>query len=224
MDTYDPRTVFSSIDRNGRYAYANQPAILTWNLTRLAETLLPLVDEDKDKSTELLTEALQAVHPLYQKYSLQGMRAKIGLSTEDPGDQDLVNDLLWVMQDGQADFTLFFRRLSQAVKGESDAVRNLLEQDGAYGVWAKRWQKRLGQEGVPAEKIAMAMDKVNPIYIPRNHKVEEALSAATATEDIKPFTDLLNVITHPYDEDPGNVAYTQPAPETDTPYKTFCGT
>ena len=224
MDTYDPRTVFSSIDRNGRYAYANQPAILTWNLTRLAETLLPLVDEDKDKSTELLTEALQAVHPLYQKYHLQGMRAKIGLTTEDPQDQDLVNDLLWVMQDGQADFTLFFRRLSQAVRGESDAVRNLLEQDGAYGVWAKRWQKRLDQEGVPAEKIAQAMDKVNPIYIPRNHKVEEALSAATATEDIKPFTDLLNVITHPYEESPENVAYTQPAPETDTPYKTFCGT
>jgi len=224
MDTYDPRTVFSSIDRNGRYAYANQPAILTWNLTRLAETLLPLIDPDKDKATELLTESLQGVHPLYEKYWLKGMRSKIGLSTEDPQDQDLVNDLLWVMQDGQADFTLFFRRLSQAVGGDSEPVSNLLEQDGAFGVWAKRWRKRLVQDGVPAETTAQAMDKVNPIYIPRNHKVEEALTAAVTTEDMKPFTDLLAVLSNPFDEAPEKVAYTMPAPDTDRPYKTFCGT
>ncbi|MGV7221516.1 MAG: protein adenylyltransferase SelO [Nitrospinales bacterium] len=224
MDTYDPETVFSSIDRNGRYAYGNQPAILPWNLMRLAETLVPLVDPDKDKATELLTESIKNIQPLYEKYWLTGMRAKIGLTTEDSGDLALVNDLLWVMQDGQADFTLFFRRLSQAVRGDSDAVRNLLEQDGAYDVWAKRWHKRLEQDGGEAETTAQAMDKVNPMYIPRNYKVEEALSAAVATEDMKPFKDLLSVLSHPYDEDPGNVAYTQPAPETDRPYKTFCGT
>ena len=224
MDTYAPGTVFSSIDRQGRYAYGNQPAILSWNLTRLAETLAPLVDPVKDRSSELLTDAIQQVQPLYEAHWLAGMRAKIGLSTEDPNDLDLVNDLLWVMKDGKADFTLVFRRLSQAVRGDSDAVQHLFEQSGAFDVWARRWRKRLEQDGVAAETSAQVMDRVNPIYIPRNHKVEEALAAAVELEDMKPFSKLLTVLSHPFDEVAGNEAYVEPAPATDIPYKTFCGT
>jgi uncharacterized protein YdiU (UPF0061 family) len=224
MDTYAPGTVFSSIDRQGRYAYGNQPAILTWNLTRLAETLVPLVDPDKDRAIELLTDTIQNIQPLYETHWLAGMRAKIGLSTEDPHDLDLVNDLLWVMKDGKADFTLVFRRLSQALRGDSDAVQHLFEQSGAFDVWARRWRKRLEQDGVAAETSAQVMDRVNPIYIPRNHKVEEALGAAVEQEDMKPFSKLLTVLSHPFDEVAGNEAYAAPAPATDIPYKTFCGT
>jgi protein adenylyltransferase len=222
MDTYAPGTFFSSIDREGRYAYANQPVILPWNLTRLAETLVPLVDPDQDRAIELLTEAIQQVQPLYETHWLAGMRSKIGLSTEDPDDLDLVNDLHWVMKDGQADFTLVFRRLSQAVRGDSDAVQELFDQSGAFDVWARRWRKRLEQEGVAAETRAQSMDRVNPIYIPRNHKVEEALAAAVGHADMKPFSKLLDVLSHPFDEVAGNEAYAEPVP--DPSYKTFCGT
>jgi uncharacterized protein YdiU (UPF0061 family) len=222
MDTYAPGTVFSSIDRNGRYAYGNQPEILSWNLTRLAETLVPLVDPVKDRSIEILTEAIEQAQPLYEAHWLAGMRAKLGLTTEDPNDLDLVNDLHWVMKDGKADFTLVFRRLSQDLRGDGDAVRNLFEQSGAFDVWARRWRKRLEQEGGEAETTAQAMDRVNPIYIPRNHKVEEALSAAVQYQDMKPFSKLLDVLNHPFDEVEGNEAYAEPVP--DPSYKTFCGT
>ncbi|MCZ6513405.1 MAG: protein adenylyltransferase SelO family protein, partial [Nitrospinae bacterium] len=134
------------------------------------------------------------------------------------------NDLLWVMKDGKADFTLVFRRLSQALRGDSDAVQHLFEQSGAFDVWARRWRKRLEQDGVAAETSAQVMDRVNPIYIPRNHKVEEALAAAVELEDMKPFSKLLTVLSHPFDEVAGNEAYAAPAPATDIPYKTFCGT
>ena len=224
MDNYVPGTVFSSIDRHGRYAYANQPEILTWNLTRFAETLIPLVDPDKDRAIELLTDSVQHIQSLYETHWLAGMRSKIGLTTEDPHDLELINDLLRVMKDGHADFTLFFRRLSQALRGESDVVRHVLEQSGAFNVWARRWRMRLEQEGIAAESCAQAMDQVNPIYIPRNHKVEEALAAAVDQEDMTPFSEMLSVLSHPFDEVAAKEAYAAPAPVTDTPYKTFCGT
>ena len=222
MDTYNPGTFFSSIDRQGRYAYANQPVILTWNLTRFAETLVPLVDPVKDKAVELLTEALQQVQSLYDVHWLAGMRSKLGLTIEDPNDLDLVNDLLWAMKDGKADFTLVFRRLSQELRGDLDAVRDLFDQSGAFEVWARRWRKRLEQEGAVGETTAQAMDRVNPIYIPRNHKVEEALAAAVYHGDMKPFTRLLEVLSRPFEEVAGNEAYATPVP--DPTYKTFCGT
>ncbi len=222
MDTYAPGTFFSSIDRNGRYAYANQPAILSWNLTRLAETLVPLVEPVKDKAIEILTDAIQQAQPLYQKHWLAGMRSKLGLTSEDPNDLDLVNDLLWVMKDGKADFTLVFRHLSQVLRGDLDAVHNLFDQSGAFEVWARRWRKRLEQEGAVGETRAQAMDRVNPIYIPRNHKVEEALTAAVYHADLQPFTKLLEVLGHPFDEVEGDEAFAEPKP--DPSYKTFCGT
>ena len=224
MDSYAPGTVFSSIDHHGRYAYANQPAILSWNLTRLAETLVRFVDPDKDRAIELLTETIGRIQPLYETYWLAGMRSKIGLSTEDPLDLELINDLLSVMEEGHADFTLVFRRLSQALRGGSNAVRPLFEEPGGFDVWAQRWQTRLEQDGIAAETSAQAMDRVNPIYIPRNHKVEEALAAAVDQEDMIPFSKLLAVLSHPFDEVAGNEAYATPAPVTNIPYQTFCGT
>ena len=219
-----PGTVFSSIDHHGRYAYANQPEILSWNLARLAETLIPFVDPDKDRAIELLTETIECIQPLYESHWLAGMRSKIGLSTEDPLDLELINDLLSVMEEGHADFTLVFRRLSQALRGGSNAVRHLFEEPGDFDVWAQRWQKRLEQDGIAAETGAQAMDRVNPIYIPRNHKVEEALAAAVDREDMMPFSKLLAVLSHPFDEVAGNEAYATPAPVTNIPYQTFCGT
>ena len=224
MNNYAPDTVFSSIDHNGRYAYANQSEILAWNLARLAETLIPLVDSDKNRAIELLTEAIECIQPLYESYWLAGMQSKIGLSTEDTQDQKLITDLLSVMEEGQADFTLVFRRLAQVLRGECDAVRNLFKDPSAFDVWAQRWQKRLEQEGVSKETSAEKMDRFNPIYIPRNHKVEEALSAAVEQEDIKLFSKLLTVLSHPFDEIAGNEAYAEPAPVSNIPYKTFCGT
>ena len=224
MNTYTPNTVFSSIDTQGRYAYGNQPAILSWNLTRLAETLIRFVDPDKDRAIELLTNTIQRIQPLYETYWLAGMRSKIGLSTEDPLDLELINDLLLVMENEHADFTLVFRRLAQTLRGDSNAVRHLFEEPNAFDIWARRWQDRLEQDGIAAETSAQAMDRVNPIYIPRNHKVEEALTAAVDQENMMPFSELLAVLNHPFDEIAGKEAYTAPPPVTDIPYRTFCGT
>jgi serine/tyrosine/threonine adenylyltransferase len=223
MDRYAASTVFSSIDQYGRYAYANQPEILTWNLARLAETLIPHVDTKKERAIELLTETIECIQPLYESYWLTGMRAKLGLTTEDILDQELINDLLKIMEAGQADFTLTFRRLSNALRGDSDAVRNLFKEPDAFDAWAERWQKRLEQEKVVTETAAQAMDRVNPIYIPRNHKVEEALAAAV-NQDMTPFSKLLEVVSQPFEEVAGNEAYAEPAPATNRPYQTFCGT
>ena len=223
MDKYAASTVFSSIDQYGRYAYANQPEILTWNLARLAETLIPHVDTKKERAIELLTETIECIQPLYESYWLSGMRSKIGLTTEDILDQELINDLLKLMEAGQADFTLVFRRLSQTLQGDSDAVRNLFKEPDAFNAWVVRWQKRLEQEDIVAETTAQAMDRVNPIYIPRNHKVEESLAAAV-NQDMTPFTKLLEVVIQPFDEVAGNEAYTEPAPTTNRRYQTFCGT
>ena len=223
MDKYAASTVFSSIDQYGRYAYANQPEILTWNLARLAETLIPHVDTKKERSIELLTETIECIQPLYESYWLSGMRSKIGLTTEDILDEELINDLLKIMEAGQADFTLVFRRLSKTLQGDSDAVRNLFKEPDAFNAWVVRWQKRLEQEDIVAETTAQAMDRVNPIYIPRNHKVEESLAAAV-NQDMRPFTKLLEVVIQPFDEVAGNEAYTEPAPTTNRRYQTFCGT
>ena len=224
MDRFARGTVFSSIDRQGRYAYSNQPAILSWNLSRFAETLIQLVDSDKNRAIELLTDRIEKIQSIYETHWLTIMRSKIGLSVKGSYDLDLINDLLWVMQDGHADFTLVFRRLSEVVRGDSDMVRNLFQQPGAFDVWARRWQKCLEQDGVPAGNRAQAMDRVNPIYIPRNHKVEEALTSAVQQEDMTPFSKLLAVLSQPFEEIAENEAYAIPAPVTDAPYRTFCGT
>ena len=224
MNSYSPGTVFSSIDQHGRYAYANQPEILVWNLARLAETLIPIVDPDKNRAIELLTETIDCIKPLYESHWLAGMQSKVGLSTEDPQDQKLITDLLSVMEEGQADFTLVFRHLAKFLRGESDPLRNLFKDPGAIDPWLQRWQKRLEQEGVSKDTRAETMDRFNPIYIPRNHKVEEALSAAVEQGDMKPFTKMLNVLNHPFDDIQEEEVYAEPPPISNIPYRTFCGT
>ena len=224
MDTYSADTVFSSIDSHGRYAYANQPKILSWNLTRLAETLVRFVDTDKDRALELLTEKINKIQPLYETYWLAGMRSKIGLSTENPLDLELINDLLSTMEEGHADFTLVFRLLAQALHGDSKPVRHLFEGPIAFDIWEQRWRSRFEQDGITEETRLQLMNRVNPIYIPRNHKVEEALTAAVNHNDMMPFSNLLSVLSHPFDEVLGKEAYARPAPASDVLYRTFCGT
>lgn len=223
MDAYDPATVFSSIDTGGRYAFGAQPPIAQWNLTRLAETLIPLIDDDAEKAIPPLTEIVKGFQPAYIAAWRQGMRAKIGLATEEAGDFELIVDLLKAMAEGGADFTIAFRRLGEAALGDDEPFAAQFSEPTAFTAWLARWRERLTREDAGPEARAAAMRAVNPIYIPRNHKVEEALAAAGAG-DLAPFEAMLAVVTSPYDERPEHAAYAEPAPPSDTPYKTFCGT
>ena len=224
MDSYDLKTVFSSIDSQGRYAYENQPAILTWNLTRLAETLIPLVDQDKEVAIASLTEVLQLIKPVYENYWLINMRSKIGLSKDDPHDYELITNLLEIMSEQHADFTLTFRFLSRALIGNNKDVRALFKDSNKFDVWLMLWQERISQEGIPDEVISKKMDEVNPIYIPRNYKVEEALASAVNENNMEPLSLLLSILVQPYEEIVGYESFAEPAPFSQEPYKTFCGT
>ena len=218
MDAYDPGAVFSSIDHQGRYAYANQPRIALWNLTRLAECLLPLLDGDETAATD----ALAAFAPRFQAAYFAGLRRKIGLLTEREGDDELAQSLLNLMATDGADFTLTFRRLCDAAEGPAGdtAVRALFKDAGAYDAWAARWRVRLAAEKPPAD----AMRAVNPAFIPRNHLVEAALAAAVERSDFQPFEDLLAVLSRPFDDQPGLAHYATPPRDEERVLQTFCGT
>jgi uncharacterized protein YdiU (UPF0061 family) len=229
MEAYDPATVFSSIDRHGRYAYANQPRIALWNLTRLAEALLPvLVQEEGSEAAALASanEALAAFPGTFEIFRLAGMRRKLGLFTERDGDAALVQDLLERMTANRADFTLTFRRLCDAAAdpGYDLGVRALFTDLGAYDSWATPWRARLEEEPVSGEERATAMRKVNPAFIPRNHMVEAALSAAVERQDFQPFEELLDVLTRPYEDRLGSERYGMPASPEQSVTQTFCGT
>jgi uncharacterized protein YdiU (UPF0061 family) len=211
MEAYDPSTVFSSIDHGGRYAYGNQPMIGQWNLARLAEALLPLLGPEP---TPAVSAILATFPARLHGHWLTGMRAKLGLAGEDPDDEPLFTDLLTIMHGARADYTSTFRALSAALRGDGSRISPELTG------WIDRWRARLqGERSV----IADAMDRVNPVYIPRNHLVEDALTAATAGE-LAPFERLLEVVTDPFTERPGREAYAEPAPVASGPYRTFCGT
>jgi protein adenylyltransferase len=218
MDAYDPGAVFSSIDHQGRYAYANQPRIALWNLTRLAECLLPLLDDDETAATD----ALAAFAPRFQAAYFAGLRRKIGLLTEREGDDELAQSLLNMMATDGADFTLTFRRLCDAAEGPAGdaAVRTLFKDAGAYDAWAARWRVRLAAE----KPAAGAMRAVNPAFIPRNHLVEAALTAAVERSDFQPFEDLLAVLSRPFDDQPGVAHYATPPRDEERVLQTFCGT
>ena len=224
MDVYDPSTVFSSIDKNGRYSYKNQPKILTWNLTRLAETLIPLVHKDQNEAIKLLTEVLQLIKPVYTNYWLSSMRSKIGLSKEDQDDINLISQLLNLMETNKVDFTLCFRYLSKALVGDIKSIKNLFKNDIAFDNWMTLWKERVSQESMSDEKIASSMNAVNPLYIPRNHKVEEALKAAVFDNNMKPFLKLHDILKNPYDEIKEFHEYEKPVKNSSVRYKTFCGT
>jgi uncharacterized protein YdiU (UPF0061 family) len=224
MDAYDPGTVFSSIDRAGRYAFANQPRIAHWNLTRLAETLLPLLSENVDDAVADAQDALGAFSPALEKALNAGFRRKLGLTREEDGDVALTSDLLRLMAEAKADFTLTFRRLSDAAAGSDAGVRALFPDPAPFDQWSARWQARWALEPSSPSERQEAMRAVNPIYIPRNHQVEAAIRAATDEGEFGPFEGLLGVLARPFEERQGLERYAAPPEANERVLQTFCGT
>jgi serine/tyrosine/threonine adenylyltransferase len=230
MDEYHPATVFSSIDHRGRYAYANQPAIAQWNLARLAETLLPLIDADVERAVERATAVVEPFVRRFDERYVEVMRPRLGLATREDGDGPLLRALLDTMQQAQADYTLTFRRLADAVDAggadgpDAEPVHALLGAVPAFHAWHLQWQARLARETLPPADRAAAMRRASPAYIPRNHRVEAALDAATTRGDLAPFRELLAVVQRPYDDQPGKEAYQQPPTDGERVMATFCGT
>ena len=217
MEGFDPAAVYSSIDTGGRYAYGNQPSIAQWNLARLAEALLPLFAEDEQQAIALAVQSLARFRLQYEMHWSAGMRAKLGLAGDpgDPAASSLVDDLLAQVQASHVDVTSFFRALGGAARGDVEPARRLLVDPAAFDAWVVRWRE-LGPD-------ATAMDRVNPVHIPRNHLVEEALAAAT-NDDLLPFQRLLEAVVHPYDERAGFERYAAAAPADFRDYTTYCGT
>jgi len=226
LDQYDPATVFSSIDELGRYAYANQPRIALWNLTRLAECLVPLFSDDQETAIAEAQDVLGAFGDTFNDAYKAGLRNKLGLFTEREDDQVLAQALLDAMAKGNADFTLTFRRLSDAASdGTFDhEVRQLFEEPAGFDEWAAQWRQRIsGEPQSPAERQA-AMRSVNPAFIPRNHRVEAVIQAAVTNGDYAPFEELLTVLAKPYQDQPAFAAYTEPPEPHERVCQTFCGT
>ena len=226
MDHYDPATVFSSIDEMGRYAYANQPRIALWNLTRLAECLLPLLSDDKEQAVAEAQGSLGAFAEAFSTAYQAGLRGKLGLFTARDGDEALAQDLLDMMAKDHADFTLTFRRLSDAALNpdEDREVRQLFADPAAYDEWAARWRQRTsGEPQTPTERQA-AMRAVNPAFIPRNHRVEAVIESAVNRDDFAPFEELLTVLAKPYEDQPAFAAYAEPPEPHQRVLQTFCGT
>ena len=224
MDVYNPETVFSSIDLHGRYAYGNQPSIAHWNLLRFAETLLPLIHDNQEKAIKIAGEIINSFGDIYKKCWFEMMRKKLGLLNEERGDEDLINALLSWMQLNDADYTNTFNSLI-----EKDILKNELFQGGVFLNWFKQWHARLKQNKKPIEVSLDLMRTTNPLIIPRNHKVEEALGAANINGNLVPVHDLLKVLQKPYNNTSFNdqleiATYRSPPPPSEQIYKTFCGT
>ncbi|MGY1594194.1 YdiU family protein [Geodermatophilus sp. SYSU D00708] len=217
LDVFDPATVFSSIDESGRYAYGNQPVVAEWNLARFAEALLPLLHEDQDQAVALAVESLGGFRRQYGAVWSAGMRAKLGLpeGLDDAVAAALVDELLTLLRDNSVDYTSFFRALGAAARDDAEPARRLVLDLAAFDAWVQRW-RALGPD-------ADLMDRTNPVYTPRNHLVEEALTAAH-DDDLGPLERLLEVLARPFDERPGLERYAAPAPGNAGRYVTFCGT
>jgi uncharacterized protein YdiU (UPF0061 family) len=226
MDAYDPATVFSSIDAQGRYAYRNQAAAAQWNLARFAETLLALIDPRSERAIELATAAIADFSNEFDEHWLAGMRRKIGLFSEEDGDAALIRSLLDVMQRAVADFTLTFRRLCAAAEGEAGdaALYGLFAEPAALREWIRAWRVRLAREPQPGSERAPFMRLANPAVIPRNHRIEAVIVAAVERGDYAPFEELLRVLSRPYEEQPSFAAYANPPRSEERVLQTFCGT
>jgi serine/tyrosine/threonine adenylyltransferase len=229
MEAYDPAMVFSSIDHQGRYAYGNQPRAAHWNLTRFAEALLPVLEQEEgDKEIALASakEALAAFEPQFEAARVAGLRRKLGLFTEREGDAALAQDLLDRMAANRADFTLTFRRLCDAMAEPEgyQGVRILFADPAAYDSWAAGWRLRLKEETVSGQVRAAAMRTASPVFIPRNHLVEAALDAAQERKDFQPFEELLEVLSRPYEDRPDLERYLTAARPEECVTQTFCGT
>lgn len=236
MEACDPDAVFSSIDEYGRYAYAQQPAIATWNLSRFAETLLPLIDADPERAVAVATEAVEEFAPCYQRHWLAGVRAKLGFARanheDERADSALAEDWLALLHAAQADFTLAWRRLGDAAAGDEAPLRALFADPEGLGTWLARWQARCAAEdgtgpdaaGLRADR-PQRMRRANPWLIPRNHRVEAALDAATEDGNLAPLEELLAALRAPFDENPQFAHLVEPAPAAFTrAFRTFCGT
>lgn len=215
IDSYDPATVFSSIDRNGRYAFGNQPEIALWNLTRLAEALLPLIDEDQEKAVAAAREALGDFSRRFRAHHAAGMRAKLGLITEEEGDDALIAGFLEGMKRDGADFTESFRSLANSAMTERAGP--------ALSAWLPGWRARLDRQNRGAEEVSAVMRLANPAVIPRNHRVEEALAAAVSG-DLSVMNRLLEALANPFEETAANEPYRKAPEPGGAPYRTFCGT
>jgi len=218
MDTYDPKTVFSSIDELGRYAYFNQPSITKWNLARFAECLISLIDPKKEKAIEIATETINSFDKTYETKWINMMRDKLGLFGQDEKDQVLIIDLLTWMHKNKADYTNTFCFLM-----DEDFQHNKIYNDENFLTWKERWKERLKINNNTPKKYLSLMKSVNPLVIPRNHKVEEVLESAN-NNDLSPLKKLIKVLEKPYEKTNDNIDYQSPAPASDKKYKTFCGT
>ena len=226
LDAYDPATTFSAIDSQGRYAYANQPAIAHWNLTRLAECLLPLFSEDEKLAIAQAEDALGAFVPAFEKAYETGMRRKLGLRSEQAGDPALGRDLRQLLAADGADWTRTFRGLSDGASGSTGDLpaRKFFKDLAAFDAWAARWRQRLEQEGADDAERRRAMQEVNPAYIPRNHRIEAVIRAAVDRNDFGPFEELLDVLAKPFESRPAFAAYAEPPQDHERVRQTFCGT
>lgn len=225
MDTYHPATVYSSIDRRGRYAYANQPAIAQWNLTRLAETLLPILASDEAAAMQEAQDAIDAYPTRFDAAYASGLLRKIGLREGTAEDLPLAQELLTRMAANKADFTLTFRRLCDVIESNSnESVRDLFDDPTAFDDWAVDWRKRLAIDSQDSNERQADMRRMNPAFIPRNHLVEEAIAAAAEKEDFTAFENLLAVLSMPFEDQPDAQRYALPPRPEQVVHKTFCGT
>jgi uncharacterized protein YdiU (UPF0061 family) len=221
MDRYDPATVFSSIDRGGRYAYGNQPRIAHWNLVRFAQALLPLLGENEQAALASAQEAINAYPGRFEAAYFAGLCLKVGFAQKREGDLELIGELFRHMADGRADFTLTFRHLSD---GHDEKLRALFDNAAALDVWLGKWRARLAEETVSPQERAAAMRRVNPLFIPRNHRVEAVIVAAQARGDYAPFDELRAVLAKPFDDQPAFARYADPPQAGEEVTETFCGT
>ena len=232
LDAYDPHKKFSSIDAGGRYAFANQPRIAHWNVTRLAEALLPLLADDEAEAVRSAQVRLERFPAIFEAAHLSVLRAKLGLGVredDDEGDRALASDLLERLASNEVDYTLLFRRLCASAEdaGADAGTATLFANAGAFFEWAERWRERLSREDVEPGARAAAMRRVNPAFIPRNHRVEEIIVAAVSRGDYAPFEALLEVVTRPYDDRadrPELARFAAPPKPEERVLETFCGT
>lgn len=226
LDDYDPQKTFSSIDHGGRYAFSNQPRIALWNLSRLAEALLPLIAPDTEEAVRVATESLGRFTLRFEQAHLGVMRAKLGLGQEEEDDGTLIESLLALLAAHHVDYALFFRRLSDAAGTSSNSGLTSLfgGDEGPFRTWIEAWRRRLALEPVAAEARAASMRRANPAFIPRNHRVEEAIEAAVRRGDFQPFESLVHVLGKPYEDQPDYVHLGDPPGPDERVYKTYCGT
>ncbi len=226
IDEYDPNKKFSSIDGGGRYAFANQPGIAQWNMERLAEALLPIIDDDEAVALRLATERLNRFPALFEAAHAHVLRAKLGLQREEEEDLALASDLLGRLASSSIDYTVFFRRLCLAAADASAdaAIASLFSQPDIFHDWAKSWRRRLATEDVTVDLRSSAMRLVNPAFIPRNHRVEQVIQAAIHHADFEPFETLVRVLERPYDEQPEMAQLAEPPRPEQRVRHTFCGT